>query len=419
MSLYGVMRTSVSGMNALSNKLSTVGDNIANSGTVGYKQASTEFSSLVLSSGQTNYESGGVDTTIRYAVTQQGSFQYTASVTDLAISGSGFFIVSNESGTPFLTRAGSFVPDGEGNLVNAAGYYLMGYPLTGGDPAMVANGLSGLEVVNIAQTSLEATPSASGEFAANVPSTAVAIPAADLPSANGATASYTAKTSLVAYDNLGQELLLDVYFSKSGDNTWEVSVFNKADADPAGGFPYASAPLTTATLDFDATTGNLTTTSVSSLSIAIPNGAVLNLDLAGTTQLATSYTVLKAEVDGNAPSALERVEIGDDGTVYSVFENGSRMATYTIPLADVPSPDQLTPISGNVYQPSDTSGDVQVGFSGLRGYGTIVSGALEGSTVDLATELTAMIEAQRGYTANSKVFQTASDLLDVLVNLKR
>ncbi|HWT30534.1 MAG TPA: flagellar hook protein FlgE [Propylenella sp.] len=419
MSLYGVMRTSVSGMNALSNKLSTVGDNIANSGTVGYKQASTEFSSLVLSSGQTNYESGGVNTTIRYGVTQQGSFQYTASVTDLAISGSGFFIVSDEAGTPYLTRAGSFVPDGEGNLVNAAGYYLMGYPLTEGEPGVVANGLSGLQVVNIAQTSLAATPSTSGDFSANLPSTASSIAAADLPSGNAATATYTAKTSLVAYDNLGQEVLLDVYFSKTGENTWEVTAFDSADAAPAGGFPYVGAPLTTATLDFDPATGNLTNTSASALSISIPNGAVLTLDLAGMTQLATDYTILDAEVNGNAPSALDRVEIGDDGTVYSVFENGSRMASYTIPLADVPSPDNLTPISGNVYQPSAGSGDVQVGFSGLRGYGTIVSGALEGSTVDLATELTAMIEAQRGYTANSKVFQTASDLLDVLVNLKR
>ena len=95
------------------------------------------------------------------------------------------------------------------------------------------------------------------------------------------------------------------------------------------------------------------------------------------------------------------------------------MATYKIPLADVPSPDNLTVAAGNVYVPSTESGAVQVGFSTSGGLGTIVSGALESSTVDLASELTAMIESQRSYTANSKVFQTGSELLDVLVNLKR
>ncbi len=113
------------------------------------------------------------------------------------------------------------------------------------------------------------------------------------------------------------------------------------------------------------------------------------------------------------------MDIADDGTVYAVFENGARRATYRIPLATVPSVDQLTPQSGNVYSVSDRSGDVIVGFPESGSFGSIRSGALEQSNVDLATELTAMIESQRSYTANSKVFQTGSEILDVLVNLKR
>ena len=105
--------------------------------------------------------------------------------------------------------------------------------------------------------------------------------------------------------------------------------------------------------------------------------------------------------------------------VTAIFQNGSKKALYQVALADVPSPDNLTPEVGNVYSPNLESGNVQVGLAGQGGLGTIQSGALEDSNVDLADELTSMIEAQRGFTANSKSFQTGADLLDVVVNLKR
>src|ERR1700742_4127762 len=125
MSLYGVMRTGVSGMNAQSNKLSTVSDNIANVNTTGYKRASTEFSSLILKSGSGEYDSGAVQTTVRYAITDPGNIQFTTSVADLAIQGNGFFVVQDQNGNNFLTRAGSFVPDRQGHLGNGAGFQLM------------------------------------------------------------------------------------------------------------------------------------------------------------------------------------------------------------------------------------------------------------------------------------------------------
>ena len=419
MSLYGVLRTGVSGMAAQASRLATVADNIGNASTTGYKRAFVEFSSMVLESGSSSYTSGGVTSNIRYAIGEQGSFQYTTSAADLAIKGDGFFVVKDAGGTPYLTRAGSFVPDSTGNLVNTSGFYLMGFPLSGGDPSIVANGLAGLERVNISQMKLEATASTKGQFDANLPAKAAIVAAANLPSANAGTAQYTAKTSLVAYDNLGNEVVLDVYLTKTADNTWEVAVFDKATAGPSGGFPYTSGPLATTTLNFDPATGDLTAASASSLAIPVPNGQTLNLDMKDMTQLGADYTVMNAKIDGNAPSAVDRVDIGEDGTLYVIYENGARQATYKIPLADVASPDRLTPRAGNVYLPSAESGDVKVGEAGKGGFGTMISGALEQSNVDLASELTAMIEAQRSYTANSKVFQSGSELLDVLVNLKR
>jgi flagellar hook protein FlgE len=417
MGLYGMMRTSVSGMAAQANRLSTVADNIANSNTTGYKRASTEFSSLILESGGSAYESGSVETRVRYAISEQGTFRFTTSVTDLSVKGAGFFIVGNESGQTFLTRAGSFVMNGDGDLINAGGFRLMGYGLAPGSPPPVANGTAGLQVVNIGALAMQSDPSTSGNLYVNLNSNAPDV-TGDTAGANDPASEYTSKTSLVTYDNLGNEVTLDVYYTKSAAETWEVAVFNQAEAT-SGGFPYASGALVTGSLTFDPTTGQLDSGSATSVDIPVPGGATVTLDLSQSSQLAADYTVLDAIVNGNAPSEVERVEIADDGTLYAVFQNGARIPTYRIPLANVASVDNLQPLAGNVFVPSVDSGNIQVGFAGDGGFGTMVSSALEQSTVDLASELTAMIESERNYTANSKVFQTGSELMEVVVNLKR
>ncbi|WP_333631289.1 flagellar hook-basal body complex protein, partial [Agrobacterium cavarae] len=127
MSLFGTMKTAVSGMGAQANKLGTVGDNIANASTTGYKSASTSFSTLVLGANGGTYNSGGVMTKVNYSITQNGPLQSTQSPTDIAIQGDGFFVVEDPSGNVFLTRAGQFVPDEDGFLVNASGFKLLGY----------------------------------------------------------------------------------------------------------------------------------------------------------------------------------------------------------------------------------------------------------------------------------------------------
>jgi flagellar hook protein FlgE len=361
--------------------------------------------------------SGGVESRIRHAVSEQGSFRFTTSSTDLAVKGDGFFVVSDSAGQPFLTRAGSFVRNADGDLVNAAGFKLMAYQLSGGTPSIVTNGTAGLQAVNIGSLALQASPSAAGELSLNLPATATVVAAANLPSANAATATYTGKTSLVAFDNVGAEVTLDIYATRSAGG-WEIAAFNHAAAGAGGSFPYTSGPLASTTLTFDAT-GHLATASPTSLSLTIPNGAAFTLDMTQTSQLATDYTVLNAVVDGNAPSGVQGVEISDDGLLSAVFQNGTRLAIYRIPLANVPSPDNLEALAGNVYRVGVEAGDINIGFAGASGYGTVVASALEQSTVDLASELTSMIESERSYTANSKVFQTGAELMDVLVNLKR
>lgn len=414
MSLYGLLTTSASGMSAQSTLLSTVADNIANVDTTGYKDASTQFSSLVLDTGGSNYQSGSVIADTTTAIGAQGSITSTTSPTDLAIQGNGFFVVDGPGGQPVLTRAGSFTENASGDLVNAAGYTLLGYAsgTTG-----VANGYSGLEPINLNSIALTASPTTSGDLYLNLPSNSTAVTtAADLPSANAATATPTDETSIVTYDNLGNQVTLNVYLTNTGGNTWEATAYNAADATN-GGFPYTSGPLATKTLTFDLATGALASTSPTSLSIPIPNGSTMTLDMSQSTQLATSYTVLAASANGNAPSTVSSVSISSNGTVSALYQDGKSVSPYTIPLATVSSPDNMTVISGNAFEPSLSSGSVQIGAAGTAGFGNIQSSALESSTVDLSNELTTMIAAQNNYQANSKVFQTGSQLLQVLIGL--
>ncbi len=421
MSLYGMMRTGVSGMNAQANRLSTVADNIANSSTTGYKRASTEFSSLIIPSTTGNYTSGGVTTTVRNSISQQGDLKYTTSGSDLAVNGNGFFVVQGAGGSPVLTRAGSFVPNAQGQLVNAAGFQLMGYSYENGIPSAVANGLGGLVPVTINQKDLVAIPSANGIFTANLPLDAEIVDPADLPSANASTASYSAKSSLVTYNSLGSEVLLDVYYTKTADNTWEVAIYKQSDAAADTSFPYLGDGLVgTQTLEFDPTNGKLTTTPLDvTVTIPGPPSQEIKIDLSKMTQLDKSYTVVEAEADGAPPASIEGVQIAQDGTVYAKYENGALKPIFRVPIATVQSPDMMQVLPGNVFSPTADSGVVQMGFANETGRGKIVSGALEGSNVDIAQELTDMIESQRSYTANSKVFQTGADLMDILVNLKR
>lgn len=422
MSLFGTMKTAVSGMNAQSNKLGTVGDNIANSSTTGYKSASTAFSSLVLSSSGGNYNSGGVDTKVRYAISQQGAAIATQSSTDLAINGDGFFVVQDTAGNIFLTRSGSFTADDNGNLVNSAGFTLLGYEYTGTTPTTVINSYDGLVPVNVSANGMTATPSTSGSLTGNLSDSAPIVNAANLPSDKDATVTVdqisTLKTSVTGYDALGNEIKYDFYFSKTADNEWEVNVYDAAYASSTGSFPYSEGPLVSEPMSFDTDTK---TFDLSNVVIDDPNNETsITIDLSSMTQFAaTNSTMEQGKVNGNPAEQVQSISITADGTVYATYAKSSARALFQIPLADVASPDNLSVLSGNVFQTSADSGVVTLGFAGQTGFGSIASKQLESSNVDIATELTEMIQAQRSYTANSKVFQTGSDLMDVLINLVR
>ncbi len=389
MSLFSALRTSVSGMNAQSSYLSAIGDNIANSSTVGYKKASTEFQTVLGEQTPGSYESGGVLAQTRYGVTEQGTINSTTSSTDLAINGPGFFLVNNggQSGT-LLTRAGSFVPDQNGNLVNTAGYFLLGNKIgPDGTPS------TDLTPVNISSTKLQAVPTTTGIIAGNLPSS----------DARGAVET----TSAMLYDSSGAQVAANLSFTKTSTG-WNVNA--EAAANP--GTSIGSLSLTFDSTGQLAATGNTLTLSVPQASGSGAN-SVVSLDLSTMTSLA-SPLALTHDITGSAPSQLAKVVIGADGTLTGVYGSAAKANLYKIPVATVTSPDNLTAITGDVYQLSQTSGPMTTQTAGQGAAGKILSDNLEASTVDLATELTNMIVAQRSYEANSKVLQAASELLSKL-----
>ena len=414
-----LMGTSVSGMLADTNWLSSISQNVANANTTGYKNAETEFATLVDQAGGAADSLAGVDTTLRTLNSLQGSVVGTSTTTDLAIQGDGYFVVTDSSGAYYLTRNGSFVPDADGNLVNSAGYYLMGNSAASGQADSIPT-----EKVNVTASGDLPTATTTGTLSVNLPATASAVTTAtNLPSANPSSTdvSYTDETSITAYDDLGGTHTINIYLTKTGTGTWDVAAFDAADANAtSGAFPYStttnSEPLATGTLTFSATNGALT--SGSPLSITIPGGQTMSLDLSGTTQLASSFSVAVNTTNGNAPSSLKGVTVSSSGTLDFEYSNGASNAAYDIPLATVASPDNLTSLNGNVYQANQNSGSIVYSTAGSGGPGKVVSSSLENSTVDLATELTNMIEAQSAYQANSKVFQTGANLLDILNGLK-
>lgn len=410
MGLYGIMNTSVSGMNAQSNKLSTVADNISNANTVGYKRYKTAFSSLVGSGGGSGHESGIVNTSVVQTVRQQGAFNFTSRGTDLAINGNGFFQVEDSDSGRYYTRAGDFVLDKNGQMVNSGGYKLLSQ---GGAPVTVDLNTP------VWQASTQ------GELGVNLASNAVApVPAPT----TGLPTGYDYKTSISTFDQNGNAVKIDIVYTKksetvdatSGDITGSEWLVEAVDENGTK-IPATLPPLATAsgevTLQFDGD-GKLAAGSPTDFLFKVPNGEVATLDLSKTVTAGEKFSVNKVDVDGYQPSTIQNIRVESDGRVFGVYGSSAEKLLDQIQIVNFSNPDGLQAKSGNVYAATDASGDPAVGFPGDSGFGSLYSGAVEGSNVDLAAELTEMVQAQRTYSANTKVFNASSELLQELNNLR-
>ncbi|AHA27757.1 flagellar hook protein FlgE [Candidatus Liberibacter americanus] len=423
MGILGTMKTAMSGMDAQSNRVSAVSDNIANVNTIGYKRTAISFSSLVFPQAGGVHVSGGVEAIEKDMISEQGSLIHTGSNTDMAIQGNGFFVVKDMLNNPYLTRSGDFHVNNDGYLQNTAGYVLQGYPIDKSASALVLNGFQGLEKVNVQNFELHPTPTTEGFISANLDRDAKLISSsANTPKSNKE-AEYTNKNSFVAYDNLGSQVIYDLYYTKTGPELWEVSVFRQ-DQSTDNGFPYKGnkSLLSTVNLSFDPITGRLKSSSPKEISFDDNTSGVnhpIKIDISKMTQMAGGFIPQKTEMNGHSTGKIKDFSVSKDGIVDVIYEGNVRVPVCRLAIATVPSVDKLRPCDGNAYLPTRDSGNVSIGFPGDNNRGEIFSGALETSNIDLANELTELIESQRNYAANSKVFQTSSDFMDILIGLKR
>lgn len=429
MSIQNAMQSGVSGLFANGSRMSYVGNNIANSQTVGYKR---QFADMVsMTAGGRADSATTVRTVSRMDMLSPGTMMPTNRATDLAVVGSGFFVVGLDTAADVnttghrLSRAGNFRIDEQGYMVNSAGHYLYGFAYNeeGQIGPVDRGGFRDLQAVNVGQISMRGNATDRIEYSANLPAQQTGL--ADPPE--------PFITSVEYYNSLGgAERLVFEWQPGATANEWELRVTDQhggnygsltvnfhdsgANAGAPSAYDFTALGPNAA---FDPATGVL--------ELTIPNGTTpqtIEVELGAPdtfdrlTQFAGDYAPEGVRRNGSATASLSHVEITEDGVLHGVFENGSRRALYQIPIAEVVNPEGLQEADGNAYILGIEAGTLTLRNSGgAKGY--IASGVLERSNVDLAQELTDLIEIQRAYSSNAKIVQTADEMLEETTRLKR
>jgi flagellar hook protein FlgE len=410
-------------------ELSVVGDNIANANTIGFKSGRAAFHDALLQELIGAPGGGQLGLGVRLEAIQriitQGALTATGLATDLALEGSGYFVLrGNHNGinAQFYTRAGQFTVDKTGYLVNLEGLRVQGYQA---DPRGAVQATLG--DLQIGTASSAPVPSTAITVKANLNSDAVT-PAAFDPLNPSATSNFS--SSVTIYDTLGKAHTVDVYYRKSAAGAWDFHAMTDG-AGVVGGTPGVASEIASGDLAFDAQ-GRLTT--VTQASAFNPIGATgpqpLTFDfgddiasggtgLGGITQFASPSATTFTAQDGSGYGSLSSIQINNKGEVTGAFTNGTTKVLGQVAVGDFSADDKLTKIGGNLLLESTDSGQPTIGAPGEGGRAPVNSGALEQSNVDLANEFVRMIAAQRGFQANSKTISTADQLLQELMTLKR
>lgn len=422
MGLSTALYTAITGLQGASQAMTVTGNNIANSSTVGFKRGATIFSDLLSahiasSSGNSQVGRGSQVQTVQTSFSQ-GGFQSTESSTDLAISGNGFFIVSDSLNDRTLyTRNGNFGFDDGGYLVTADGYRLQGSSYSNG--ILDSGTLGDIQIDMDAQIAAKATENVTLQTNLNANSEILNGGVFDITQAKD-TSNYATTTTM--YDSLGTAHLLTCYFTKQDDLTWSWNL-TVDGGDLTGGTEGVLSNIGSGTLAFDED-GNLLTggTGTSTAgALTWDNGADQDQLLTytfDTTQFDSASSVFSSDQDGYAAGEVTDIDITADGTVSAVYSNGETIPVAMISLATFISPDGLDAEGSSLFLATDESGTPTIGYPGSS-QGTLVTQSLELSNVDLATEFVDLVTIQNAYSAASKVITTTNTMLDDLANLIR
>ena len=415
MSITNSLYIGISGLMAHGDAISVVGDNIANASTVGYKRNRASFSDLLGGELGSQRLGGGVRLGGTQTMYDQGAITQTGNNMDLAISGGGMFVVKGSHGGhagQYYTRDGRFQMDNKGYMVDQHGMRLQGYTIA-------PDGTRQTSIGDLALGAKMSPPVPTSKSGMNLNLDANATtPALPFDPANPtATSNYA--TSQTVYDSLGNSHHVDMYFRNNGAGGWEYHAMVDG-GELAGGTAGTPTEIGTGTITFD-TSGNLTAQTGSltaSFLNAAPNQAIA-MAFDGTTSVASASTINSIDNDGHSAGKLIDVAIGDDGKITGVYDNGDKIAIAQVALANFASEEGLERVGDGMMSATGASGEALIDVAGTGARGSLVSGALEASNVDLGTELVTLIAYQRAFQANAKTVTTADEMMSDINNLKR
>ncbi|WP_262690915.1 flagellar hook protein FlgE [Kordiimonas aestuarii] len=468
---FTALAAGVSGLQAFTEGVGVIADNITNVNTIGYKETRSRFSTLVTETAAlSSYSPGGVRAFSDTLVSKQGLLQPSGSATDLSIDGAGFFVVrqgtsaEDANGEFLFTRAGAFSQDDEGFYKNTAGLYLMGWPTdsTGAVSASNQSDLGELRPININNLNGFGSATSTVSLRVNLDTATAVTPTTTYDPSGGAYNASTNPTGLGAiaagvvtadfetnitiYDSQGRSHLVNMSAIKTGTNSWSYEAYFD-DPTVVDSSAHPNGLIASGELNFntdgsiDLSGGSNTSTMLDSTSTAItfPGGSIpITFDSSGATavedgsitfdfgddglkngfvQSSTESSRLSFSVDGAAFGNINGVSIGEDGIVTALFDNGLTLSVYKLPVAVFQNADGLSRRQGNAFGSSDLSGEVNLQHPGESGAGKVAPNSLEQSTVDLASEFAELIKVQRAFSASTRIITTSDQILEELTRL--
>jgi flagellar hook protein FlgE len=437
MTLSSSLSAGIAGLQSNSTRLAVISDNIANSSTTGYRRGDVDFTSMVIPGNKTTYAAGGVRALAYREVSTPGAVVGTSNATDIAVNGRGFLPVT-ESGAiglpaaerPFMvTPTGSFQRNEDGFLVTRSGLALTGWPTDGAgniDPGVVRDGPASLEPIRVNPFLTTAQATSRIELGVNLP--------ADDTAAGAPGDAYT--SSIEYFDPIGRDHRINVTYTPTvpangSSNEWTISFVDTAtdptvpvgditvtfDDTTAGRGSIAAGGVTAgAGTTYDPATGLVTITTASG-----PLEIFIGPDSGGSalTQVDAPFAPLAVSADGSPAGTLTALEFDDGGFLRGIYDTGQEVTLYQVPLVDVPNPDGLRAFDNQAFGLSSESGDAFLWNANTGPVGGIEGFTLQESTVDIAEELTGLIQTQRAYSSNATVIQTVDEMLQETTNLKR
>lgn len=436
-----VFSAALSGIQAASKELDVIGNNVANSATTGFKESRAEFSDVYASSSlgtSSNAVGSGVRLSNVRQAFGQGNISFTSNNLDLAINGTGFFVL-NDGGSVSYSRAGSFGIDREGHVVNSDQQRLVGLAA---DKAGNITGLSTdlkIDANNIAPSSTTNVSTGVNLFANETP------PSIDWAGGSApSVSSYNNVSSSTVYDSLGNSHTLSMYFIRADptmpaptdnasspagtNNQWYVAFQMDNQNVPANVGTENSQNLFRVNFNNDGSFGSAVDTSNNPLtsnriplSFGLTNGAnniSLDVDFSNSTQFGSPFAVQSNVQDGFTTGRLDSVAVSSGGILLGRYTNGQSKAMGQLQLANFTNEGGLQPLGASSWAESFDSGQALISSPGTASLGLVQAGALEESNVNLTNELVKLITAQRNFQANAQTIRTADTVTQTIINLR-